>query len=70
MYETQQAERSEADKLRQLLTYEETRRCDLEGLLDQAHKQARDQKHQMQAQVIHKLDTAHSSSSLQQRDNP
>lgn len=47
-----QADTAEAEKLRQLLTYEETRRCDLEGILDQAHKEARDQKHQMQAQVI------------------
>lgn len=53
MHEIHQAERLETDKLRQLLRYEETRRCDLEGLLDHAHRQARDEKHEMQAQVMY-----------------
>lgn len=46
-----QAERLESDKVRQLLAYEETRRCNLEGTLDQAHKQAKDQKRSLQNKV-------------------
>lgn len=46
-----QAEQLEGDKVRQLLAYEETRRCDLEGALDQAQKHARDQQQTLQNQV-------------------
>ena len=46
-----QAERLESDKVRQLLAYEETRRCNLERTLDQAHKQAKDQKRSLQNKV-------------------
>lgn len=46
-----QAERLEGDKIRQLLVYEETRRCDLEGSLDQAQKHARDQQRSLHNQV-------------------
>lgn len=51
MYEARQAEKAEAGRIQQLLRYEETRRCDLEGILDQSHKEARDQKRNLQAQV-------------------
>ena len=46
-----QAERLEGDKARQLLAYEETRRCHLEEGLDQAQKHARDQHRSLQNQV-------------------
>ena len=46
-----QAERVEGDKVRQLLAYEETRRCHLEDSLDQAQKHARDQHRSLQNQV-------------------
>ena len=46
-----QAEQLEGDKTRQLLAYEETRRCDLEESLDQARKHARDQHRSLQNQV-------------------
>ena len=51
-----QAEQLEGAKLRQLLEYEETRRCNLEGALDQANKHARDQQRSLQNRVgIHCL---------------
>lgn len=46
-----QTERLEGDKVRQLLAYEETRRCNLEESLDQAHKHAKDQRHDLQNKV-------------------
>ena len=52
MCETLQTDRAEAEKVQQLLAYEERRRCDLEGFLDQNQKEARDQKRHMQAQVL------------------
>lgn len=52
MCEMLQTDRAEAEKVQQLLAYEERRRCDLEGILDQSQKEARDQKHHMQAQVL------------------
>ena len=46
----------EGAKLRQLLAYEETRRCNLEGTLDQANEHARDQQRSLQSKVsIHCL---------------
>lgn len=47
-----QAERVEGDKIRQLLAYEETRRCHLEESLDQAQKHAREQHRSLQNQVL------------------
>ncbi len=46
-----QTERLEGDKVRQLLAYEETRRCNLEESLDQAHKHAKDQLRDLQNKV-------------------
>ncbi len=46
-----QTERLEGDKVRQLLAYEETRRCNLEESLDQAHKHAKDQQRDLQNKV-------------------
>ncbi|KAL0055976.1 hypothetical protein WJX82_006293 [Trebouxia sp. C0006] len=46
-----QSERLEGDKVRQLLAYEETRRCNLEESLDQAHKHAKDQQRDLQNRV-------------------
>lgn len=47
-----QAERLEGDKVRQLLAYEESRRCNLEGTLDQSNKHAKDQKRHLQNKVM------------------
>ena len=46
-----QEERCGADQVRQLLAYEEARRCDLEESLDQAHKNAKDQQRTLQNKV-------------------
>lgn len=46
-----QTERLEGNKVRQLLAYEETRRCNLEESLDQAHKHAKDQQRDLQNKV-------------------
>ncbi|DBB03911.1 TPA: hypothetical protein ACH3X1_012996 [Trebouxia sp. C0004] len=46
-----QTERLEGDKVRQLLAYEETRRCSLEETLDQAHKHAEDKQRNLQDKV-------------------
>jgi len=46
-----QTERVEGDKVRQLLAYEETRRCNLEEILDQVHKHAKDQRRNLQNKV-------------------
>ena len=46
-----QTQQVEGDKVRQLLAYEESRRCSLEGTLDQSHKQGRDQQRSLQNKV-------------------
>ena len=51
-----QTERLEGDKVRQLLAYEETRRCNLEESLDQAHKHAKDQQRDVQNKVPVSID--------------
>ena len=51
-----QTERVEGDKVRQLLAYEETRRCNLEESLDQAHKHAKDQQRDLQNRVPISID--------------
>jgi len=51
-----QTERLEGDKVRQLLAYEETRRCNLEESLDQAYKHAKDQQRDLQNKVPISID--------------
>lgn len=55
LHSVYEAERLEGDKVRQLLAYEETRRCNLEGTLDQDHKHAKDQKRDLQNKVTFRL---------------
>lgn len=56
MQSAYQTERLEGDKVRQLLAYEETRRCNLEESLDQAHKHGKDRQRDLQNKVAISID--------------